>query len=108
MWLLVRSLAALLAAGLAATASLAAEYDCPRVTLIVPYPAGGAADVAGRLIAERLEVLTKKSVVVENRPGATGNIGTAAVVNAKTGRLHAVDQRRCDRDVSVELQQARL
>ena len=63
--------------------SLAADFDCPRVTVIVPYPAGGAADVAARLVAVRLELGLKKSFVIENRPGATGNIGTAAVVNAK-------------------------
>jgi tripartite-type tricarboxylate transporter receptor subunit TctC len=51
--------------------------------VIVPYPAGGAADVAARLVADRLELGLKKSFVIENRPGATGNIGTAAVVNAK-------------------------
>jgi tripartite-type tricarboxylate transporter receptor subunit TctC len=39
--------------------------------------------VAARLIADRLEPTLKKSVVVENRAGATGNIGTLAVVNAK-------------------------
>jgi tripartite-type tricarboxylate transporter receptor subunit TctC len=79
----MRLLGLLLAAGLGVMPSFAADFDCPRVTVIVPYPAGGAADVAGRLIAERLEPLMKKSVVVENRAGATGNIGTAAVVNAK-------------------------
>src|SRR5713226_6756254 len=79
----MRSLAALLAVGVGATSSLAADYDCPRVTVIVPYPAGGAADVAARLLADRLEAPMKKSFVIENRPGATGNIGTAAVVNAK-------------------------
>ena len=73
----------LLATGLGVTPAVAADYDCPRVTVIVPYPAGGAADVAGRLVAERLEPLLKKSVVIENRAGATGNIGTAAVVNAR-------------------------
>jgi tripartite-type tricarboxylate transporter receptor subunit TctC len=83
MRLLARCFAASLTAGLGATASFAADYDCPRVTVIVPYAAGGATDVAGRLIAERLEPLLKKSVVIENRAGATGNIGTAAVVNAK-------------------------
>jgi tripartite-type tricarboxylate transporter receptor subunit TctC len=62
---------------------IAADFDCPRVTVIVPYPAGGAADVAARLVADRLELGLKKSFVIENRPGATGNIGTAAVVNAK-------------------------
>jgi tripartite-type tricarboxylate transporter receptor subunit TctC len=79
----VRTFAIVLAVGLAATSSLAAELDCARVTVIVPYPAGGAADVAGRLVADRLEAQLKKSFVVENRPGATGNIGTLAVVNAK-------------------------
>jgi tripartite-type tricarboxylate transporter receptor subunit TctC len=51
--------------------------------VIVPYPAGGAADVAARLVADRLELGLKKSFVIENRPGATGNIGTAVVVNAR-------------------------
>jgi tripartite-type tricarboxylate transporter receptor subunit TctC len=82
MGLLLRFLAVLCALGLA-TSSLAADFDCPRVTVIVPYPAGGAADVAARLVADRLELGLKKSFVIENRPGATGNIGTAAVVNAK-------------------------
>jgi tripartite-type tricarboxylate transporter receptor subunit TctC len=83
MGLLARFLAVLFALGLGATSSLAADFDCPRVTVIVPYPAGGAADVAARLVADRLELGLKKSFVIENRPGATGNIGTAAVVNAK-------------------------
>ncbi len=82
MGLLLRFLAVLCAFG-SATSSLAADFDCPRVTVIVPYPAGGAADVAARLVADRLELGLKKSFVIENRPGATGNIGTAAVVNAK-------------------------
>lgn len=79
---LLRFLAVLCAFG-SATSSLAAHFDCARVTVIVPYPAGGAADVAARLVADRLELGLKKSFVIENRPGATGNIGTAAVVNAK-------------------------
>ena len=83
MGLLVRFLAVLFALGPAATSSLAADFDCPRVTVIVPYPAGGAADVAARLVADRLELGLKKSFVIENRPGATGNIGTAVVVNAR-------------------------
>jgi tripartite-type tricarboxylate transporter receptor subunit TctC len=78
-----RLFAVLLAAVPGATRSFAADYDCPRASVIVPYPAGGAADVAARLVADRLEALLKQSFVVENRPGATGNIGTAAVVSAK-------------------------
>jgi tripartite-type tricarboxylate transporter receptor subunit TctC len=60
----------------------AQDYPCSQVKLVVPYPAGGATDVASRVVAERLEAALKKSVIVENRGGATGNIGTAAVVNA--------------------------
>src|SRR5215813_4257973 len=81
--LLKRLFVVLLATMAGAAGSLAADYDCPRATLIVPYPAGGATDVAARLLADRLEALMKRSFVIENRPGATGNIGTAAVVNAK-------------------------
>jgi tripartite-type tricarboxylate transporter receptor subunit TctC len=40
--------------GLSATSSFAADLDCPRVTVHVPYDAGGATDVAGRLVADRL------------------------------------------------------
>jgi len=60
----------------------AAELNCAQVRLITPYPAGGATDVASRLIAERLELALKKPIIVENRAGATGNIGTVAVVAA--------------------------
>ena len=60
----------------------ATELNCQQIRLIAPFGAGGSADVATRVIAEKLEPLLKKTVVVENRPGATGNIGTQAVVNA--------------------------
>jgi len=59
-----------------------AQVKCTTVRLVVPYPAGGATDVAARLVAERLEPALKTSVVIENRAGATGNIGTAAVAAA--------------------------
>ncbi len=58
------------------------DDPCSAVKLIVPYPAGGATDVASRVLAERLDAALKRSVIVENRGGATGNIGTVAVVTA--------------------------
>jgi tripartite-type tricarboxylate transporter receptor subunit TctC len=60
----------------------AQELPCSQVRLVVPYPAGGATDVAARVVAERLEAALKKPLIVENRAGATGNIGTGAVVTA--------------------------
>jgi tripartite-type tricarboxylate transporter receptor subunit TctC len=67
--------------GLCAAAS-AQDLPCSQVRLVVPYPAGGATDVAARVVAERLDAAFKKPFVIENRAGATGNIGTVAVVNA--------------------------
>lgn len=61
----------------------AADLDCAQIKLVVPYPAGGATDVAARVVGERLEASLKKSTIIETRPGATGNIGTVAVINSK-------------------------
>jgi tripartite-type tricarboxylate transporter receptor subunit TctC len=78
----MRAIAAALTLCVAAAGASAQDYPCSPIKLIVPYPAGGATDVASRVVAERLEAALKKSVIVENRGGATGNIGTAAVVAA--------------------------
>jgi tripartite-type tricarboxylate transporter receptor subunit TctC len=71
-----------LALCLGAGAAWSQDYPCSSVRLIVPYPAGGATDVASRVVAERLDAALQKPVIVENRGGATGNIGTVAVVTA--------------------------
>ena len=71
-----------LAVCLGAGSVLAADLNCPQVKLVVPYPAAGATDVATRIVAERLAAALKKTVFVENRAGATGNIGTGAVIAA--------------------------
>ena len=78
----MRIVPVVLALGLSVTGALAQDYPCSQVKVVVPYPAGGATDVATRVVAERLEAALKKSFIVENRGGATGNIGTAAVVTA--------------------------
>jgi tripartite-type tricarboxylate transporter receptor subunit TctC len=67
---------------LGAGSALATDLNCSQVKLVVPYSAAGATDVASRILAERLEAAIKKTVFVENRAGATGNIGTGAVVAA--------------------------
>ncbi|MET0670190.1 MAG: tripartite tricarboxylate transporter substrate binding protein [Xanthobacteraceae bacterium] len=78
----MRIVIAVLALGAAMSNATAQELPCSQVRLIVPYPAGGATDVATRVVAERLDAALKKPIVVENRGGAAGNIGTVAAINA--------------------------
>src|ERR1700735_3831269 len=52
------------------------------VHIVVGFPAGGIGDIAARLIAQPLQQRIGQSVVVDNRPGAGGNIGTETVVRA--------------------------
>ncbi len=58
------------------------QYPNKPIRLIVPLTPGSGADIAGRIIAQRLNEHWKQPVIVENRPGAGGQIGTAAVVKA--------------------------
>jgi tripartite-type tricarboxylate transporter receptor subunit TctC len=55
----------------------AQTYPDRTVRLIIPFPAGGATDVIGRLVADRLSAMWKQPVIVENVAGAAGAIGTA-------------------------------
>jgi tripartite-type tricarboxylate transporter receptor subunit TctC len=67
-----------------ATALPAAAQDYPThpITMIVPYPAGGGVDVMGRLIGQKLSVALGQQVVIENRGGAGGMIGTRDAARA--------------------------
>lgn len=76
------SLALCAAALPTAHAQGSASYPERPIRLIVPYAVGGATDVIGRVMARYLGEAVGQSIVVENRPGATGNIGTAAAVKA--------------------------
>ena len=72
---------ALIASGLAAPAA-AQSYPSQNVNVMVAFPAGGLADLIGRLVASKLEARLKQSFVVENRGGAGGNIAAKAVAGA--------------------------
>ena len=62
--------------------ALAQNYPNKPVTLIVPFAAGGTTDVIGRTIAEGLREVLGQPVVVENRAGAGGSLGTAEIAKA--------------------------
>jgi tripartite-type tricarboxylate transporter receptor subunit TctC len=66
----------------AALAADAAPFPTRPIRIIVPYAAGGGADITARLIADNLATRIGQPVVVDNRPGANGAIGTTAVAKA--------------------------
>ncbi len=75
------TLAALALAGI--TPALSQAYPTRPITLIVPYAPGGATDIIGRVIAEEVSHTIGQRVVVENRAGAAGSVGAAAVARAQ-------------------------
>lgn len=80
-----RGLSLLLLGGLMGSLSFAqasASWPNKPVTLVVTYPPGGGADAMARLLAPKMSEALGQSVVVENKPGAGGQIGAAAVAKA--------------------------
>jgi tripartite-type tricarboxylate transporter receptor subunit TctC len=69
------ALAAALICGMPQPAA-AQDYPTRPITLIVPYPAGGGVDVMGRLVGQKLSIALGQQVVIENRGGAGGMVGT--------------------------------
>jgi tripartite-type tricarboxylate transporter receptor subunit TctC len=67
---------------LALTAPAAAEYPDHPIRMIIPFPPGGSNDVVGRLVAKQLSAKLGQQVIVDNRGGAGGVLGTEAVVQA--------------------------
>ena len=78
----IRSLFTLCAL-LGAAASWAQAWPSRALTVVVPYSAGGGVDPVARLVGRKLSERLGQPVVVENKPGASGMIGTATVANAK-------------------------
>jgi tripartite-type tricarboxylate transporter receptor subunit TctC len=77
-----RSAAAAVLAATVATASYSQDWPTGPVHIVVPYGPGSTPDIVARLVGEKLSALIGKPLVVDNRPGASGNIGTDAVAKA--------------------------
>jgi tripartite-type tricarboxylate transporter receptor subunit TctC len=58
------------------------DYPARAIRIVVPFPAGGATDIAARILAERMAADWKQPVTVDNRPGAGGNIGSDVVAKS--------------------------
>lgn len=77
------TLAAFAATCFAGQAEAQGSYPDKPIRMVIPFAAGGPTDVVGRLLAPRISETLGQQVVVENKPGATGNIGTAMVADAR-------------------------
>jgi tripartite-type tricarboxylate transporter receptor subunit TctC len=83
LWIWFVALAACVAHGQAPAQSQAQAWPTKRVTVIVPFTAGSATDIMARTVAKQLSEQLGQPFVVENRPGAGGTIGMAAVARAE-------------------------
>jgi len=75
--------AAASALGSLALPSVAQPWPARPIKLVVPFPAGSSPDIIGRLVAEPLAQALGQPIVVDNRPGAGGNLGTGVVAKAE-------------------------
>jgi len=62
--------------------SLPGDYPAKAINMVIPFPPGGPTDVTGRVLAEKLTLALGQSVVVDNKPGASGNIAAQLVARA--------------------------
>src|SRR5438132_12808118 len=74
----------IVAVAIVALAPLASAQDYPNraITLIVPYPPGGGVDAMARIVGEKLSAALGQQVIVDNRGGGGGNIGTRAAAKS--------------------------
>ena len=77
------SIAATLVAACLPAAAIGAEaYPAKAIRMVVPFPAGGTTDILARIAGQKLTEALKQQVIIDNRPGAGGNIGTELVAKS--------------------------
>src|SRR4029079_4618783 len=74
--------AACLIGALTVAPAAAQTYPARPITLVVPYPAGGGVDAMARMVGQKLSIALEQQVVVKNRGGGNGNVGTRSVAKA--------------------------
>ena len=75
-------LAAVISVVTTVSGALAQQWPSRPITVISPYPPGGTNDIVGRLFTDKMAVKLGQPIVVENRPGAAGIVGSLAVSRA--------------------------
>lgn len=78
-----RTISALLATAALPLAARAQSYPVKPITLVIPFPPGGHTDSIGRLVADQLSRRLKQPIVVDNKPGVNGSLGTDLVIKAR-------------------------
>src|SRR6187200_1540056 len=101
----------LLATAAAPSAARAQSFPPSQVRMTVPFPPGGATDVLGRVVAQQLQMLWGNTVIIENKPGASGLVGARQVMAqpgdganlllASTGTILAVASQSKERPYDV-------
>jgi tripartite-type tricarboxylate transporter receptor subunit TctC len=79
---MVRRLLTLLTLSLLPALAAAQDFPAKPIKLIVPFPAGGPNDIIARIVGQRISELTKQAVIIDNRGGQGGTLGTDAVAKA--------------------------
>lgn len=80
---IIRKILVLVLAAVPVSIAFAQEFPSRPITIVVPFSPGGATDIFARILAEKLRDTLGQPVIVENKPGAGGMLGAAAVVKSK-------------------------